>query len=298
MTKTAFALALALPLAALAQMGDAKEVQIKTTQIAPGIAMLEGMGGNIGVSYGEDGVFLIDDQFAPLFGKIKAAVAALDKHPVRFVFNTHWHFDHTGGNEPMGEAGAVIVAHQNVRRRMSVEQVMALMGNKKIPAAPHKALPVITFLSDMTFHLNGDEIQAIPLPPAHTDGDVALYFKKANVLHTGDCLVAGFGYPIIDVGSGGTVDGLIEAHEKLLALVDDNTKIIPGHGPISNKATLQELHDLVKELRGRVAKLVDEGKTLDEAVAAKPTADLDEKWSKGFIKPDMIVKMIYLSLKK
>jgi glyoxylase-like metal-dependent hydrolase (beta-lactamase superfamily II) len=287
--------ALALSFAASAQQ-DAKEVQIKTNPIAPGVAMLEGMGGNIGVLYGDDGVFVIDDQFAPLFEKIRAAVGALSQKPIRFVFNTHWHMDHTGGNLPMGEAGAVIVAHDNVRKRLSAGQFMRLM-NREVPPAPPKALPVVTFADSVTFHLNGETVEAVHLPPAHTDGDVALYLRKANVLHGGDCFVNNW-YPIIDVDSGGSVDGLLAAQEKMLSMVDEKTKIIPGHGPLGDRAALQAAHDMLKAIRDAVKKLIDEGKSLDEVKAAKVYADFDEKWGKGFIKGEMLTAMIYGSLKK
>ncbi len=275
---------------------DAKEVVIKTTELAPGVAMLEGMGGNLGVSYGEDGVFLIDDQFAPLFPKIQAAIAALSKQPVRIVFNTHWHFDHVGGNLPMAESGALLVAQDNVRKRMSVEQVMKLF-DKTIPAAPHKALPVVTFASEVTFHVNGDDVTAVHLPNAHTDGDAALKFAKANVLHTGDCMFNG-GYPLIDVTSGGSIDGYIAAQEKMLSLIDEHTKIIPGHGALATRADLVASHQMLKSVRERIAKLVHEGKTMEEAIAAKPTADLDGKWGQGFVKAELIIKTSYASLKK
>ncbi len=256
--------------------------------------MLEGNGGNIGVSYGEDGVLLIDDQFAPLSAKIRTAVAALSKKPVRFVFNTHWHGDHTGGNEPMAEAGALIVAHDNVRKRLSVEQFISLF-DQKIPPSPAKALPVVTFSTTVAFHINGDDIEAVHLPAAHTDGDAVLRFRKANVIHAGDCFVNGR-YPVIDVDSGGSVDGLIAAQQRIVEMADGQTKIIPGHGPLGDKASVQAAHHMLQTVRDRVHKLLAQRKSVDEIKAAKPTADFEDQWGKGAIKGEMLVQMIARSL--
>ncbi len=279
---------------ARAQMPDAAKVTIKTHKLAERVWMLEGAGGNIGVSAGDDGVFVIDDQFAPLSDKIKAALSRISTRPLRFVFNTHWHGDHTGGNENMANAGALIVAHDNVRRRMSVEQFIKGMG-RRLPASPPRALPVVTFASEASFHLNGDEIHVIHVANAHTDGDAVIHFKKANVLHTGDTFFNGM-YPFIDVDSGGSVDGYIAAQQKLLSLADDKTKIIPGHGPWANKAALQAAHDVLVKARDRIAKLIAANKTLDQIKAARPTADLDGRWGKAFIKPDMLATIVYRSL--
>jgi cyclase len=295
MTRTLTLVAVLAATTVLAQMPDFSKVEIKATPVAGSISMLEGAGGNIGVSVGEDGVFVIDDQFPPLAPKIKAAIAKLSKQPVRFVFNTHWHMDHVGGNEAMGKDGAVIVAHENVRKRLSTDQVMALFGGMKIPASPPKALPVMTFTQDVAFWLNGDELRVTHLPAAHTDGDAAVRFVKANIIHCGDLFVNG-AYPVIDVGSGGSVEGLIAAQQKLMAMADDKTKIIPGHGPLGDKASLKAANDLLINLRDRIAKLVKEGKTMDQIKAAKPTADLDAKYSNGFVKGDMITEMVAASL--
>ena len=207
---------------------DLENVQIKTIPVADSIYMLIGQGGNIGVSAGDDGIFLIDDQFAPLTGKIRAAVGKISKEPIRFLINTHWHFDHTGGNENLGKAGVVIVAHDNVRQQMSVDQFIELF-NREIPASPSIALPVITFNDTTTFHLNGSTIHAFHVEFAHTDGDSVIHFREANVIHTGDVYFNGI-YPFIDVDSGGSINGMIAAVNRILALCDDQTKIIPGHG--------------------------------------------------------------------
>jgi cyclase len=266
------------------------KVEIKTEKLSPTTYVLFGAGGNIGVSVGEDSVFIIDDQFAPLTPKIQAAIKTLTDKPVQFVLNTHWHGDHTGGNENFGKAGALIVAHENVRKRMSSEQMIEFLRSK-VPAAPKAALPVVTFSQDVAFHLNGDEIFAFHVPKAHTDGDAIIHFRKSNIIHMGDTFFNGF-YPFIDFSSGGTPDGLIACADRVLSIADDKTKIIPGHGPMSNKAELKVYRDMVATVWGRVSKLVKEGKKLDEILAAKPTADYDERWGKGFIPPARFVEML------
>lgn len=266
------------------------KVEIKTEKLSPTTYVLFGAGGNIGVSVGDDAVYIIDDQYAPLTPKIQAAIKAITDKPVKFVLNTHWHGDHTGGNESFGKAGALIVAHDNVRKRMSSEQFLDFMRSK-VPPAPKVALPVVTFSQDASFHINDDEILAFHAPRAHTDGDSIIHFRKSNVIHMGDIYFNGF-YPFIDYSSGGTPDGVVNAADRVLALADDKTKIIPGHGPVSNKAELKVFRDMVATVSGRVAKLVKEGKTLDEIVATKPTADYDERWGKGFIPPPRFIEML------
>ena len=272
----------------------AEEVQIQTTEIADGIYMLAGRGGNIGVSAGPDGVFLIDDQFAPLTEKIKAAIAEVSDQPIRFLVNTHWHFDHTGGNENMGKAGVVIVAHDNVRERMSTGGLIEFFDNQ-IPPAPGAALPVITFEDSVTFHLNGDEIHVFHVPPAHTDGDSVIHFKKANVVHMGDLYFNSL-YPFIDNSSGASVDGVIAAAKKVHAMVDDETGIIPGHGAPSNRAELAEYIEMLEGVRAKVGELVEAGKTLEETQAAKPTAAWDEKWGKTFLSGEQFTSIVYKNL--
>ncbi len=281
--------------AAQAQMGDTSKVEIKTQALAGSVSMMEGAGGNIGVSAGDDGVFVIDDEFAPLAPKIKAAIAKISPKPLRFIFNTHWHGDHTGGNEAMAAAGALIVAHDNVRKRMSAEQVLEVMGGKRVPPSPEKALPVVTFSDEVTFHLNGDEIHVYHVANAHTDGDSIVYFTKANVMHMGDTFFNGF-YPLLDYSTGGGIDGYVAAQEKALSLVNAETKIIPGHGPVGDKAALQKSHDMLKQARDAVAKAAAGGRTLDQVVAAKPTAPWDAQWGGGMIKPELFVTMIYKTL--
>ncbi len=282
----------ALP--ALAQQQDFSKVEVKTQKVAEGVYMLTGAGGNIGLSVGKDGCYVIDDQFAPLTEKILAAVKAVSPAPVRFVVNTHWHGDHTGGNENMGKTGALLVAHENVRRRMSTEQFTAALGRKTEPS-PEAALPVVTFTDAVTFHWNGDEIRVYHVPPAHTDGDAVIHFVKADVVHMGDVFFNG-GYPFIDASSGGRIDGYVAAADRVLAGITEKTQIIPGHGPLGTKADLQAFRDMLKTARDRIAKLKAEGKSRDQAVAAKPTADLDAKWGGGFMKGDMFTGLAYDSL--
>jgi cyclase len=290
-----FAAVLALVAApALAQQQDFSKVEIKPEKVAEGIYMLAGAGGNIGLSVGRNGTYVIDDQYAPLTDKILAAIRAITPDPVRFVVNTHWHGDHTGGNENMGKAGALLVAHENVRRRMSAEQFNATF-NRTTPASPEGALPVVTFTEAVTFHWNGDEIRVSHVPPAHTDGDSIVHFVKADVVHMGDLFFNG-GFPFIDTSSGGKVDGVIGAADRVLAAIGDKTRVIPGHGPLATRADLQSYRDTLKTLRDRIAKLKAEGRSRDEVIAAKPTADHDAKWGTGFMKGDVFTGLVYDSL--
>lgn len=275
---------------------DFSAVNIEAQELAQGVFMMTGAGGNLGVSAGDDGVFLIDDQFAPLTDKIRAAIKKVSDQPIRFVINTHWHGDHTGGNENLGKDGTVIVAHDNVRERMSTDQVMELWG-RTVPASPKDALPVITYDDSVKFHLNGQTIHAFHVPPAHTDGDSVVHFREAGVIHMGDLFFNG-NYPFIDVGSGGDVDGVIDAAKKILSMIDDDTKIIPGHGPLADKKALLEYHDMLVKVRTSIQALVDAGKSREDVVAAKPTADLDATWGNGFMKPDVFTGIVFDSLTK
>jgi glyoxylase-like metal-dependent hydrolase (beta-lactamase superfamily II) len=286
--------AVVLSAASVAAQQDFSKVEIKPTKLADGLFMLTGAGGNMALSVGEDAVFLVDDQYAPLTERIKAPPAAITDKPVRFVLNTHWHFDHTGGNENLGQAGALIVAHDNVRKRMSVEQFIKDF-DMKVPASPKAALPIITFSETTTFHLNGEEIQAVHVPPAHTDGDSLVQYRKANVLHMGDTFFNG-SYPFFDMSSGGSVDGMIAAGEKALSLVNASTKIIPGHGPLADRKALESYLAMLKTSRDRIKSLVSAGKSVDEIIAAKPLAEFDGTWGKGFIQPDQFLRLLHGSL--
>ena len=280
---------LAAPLAA-----QQDSVRIQTIPVADGIYMLVGSGGNIGLAVGEDAIFLIDDQFAPLSQKITDAIRAVSDKPVRFLLNTHWHGDHTGGNENFGKAGVLIVAHDNVRQRMSVDQFIAQF-NQKVPASPKAALPVITFSDVVTFHINGDDIHAIHVKNAHTDGDAVVHWQKANVMHMGDVFFNGM-YPFIDLGSGGSINGMIAAVTAALGYANESTRIIPGHGALGGKADLAAFAAMLTSVRDNVQRLVAQKKTLEQVLGAKPSAAWDEKWGKGFMKPDDFVTTVYQSL--
>ncbi|MEO8450883.1 MAG: MBL fold metallo-hydrolase [Gemmatimonadota bacterium] len=283
-----------LPVGAAGQANPADTVTITTVPVTPGLSMLVGPGGNILVSVGADGVFVIDDELVQLSKRTTAAIAAISDRPVRFLVNTHWHGDHTGGNEALGSTGAVIVAHANVRKRLSVDQFMERF-KQTVPALPHVALPVITFDSTVWLHLNGDSILVQHLSNAHTDGDAVVRFLKANVVHMGDTYMNHM-YPFIDIFSGGSIDGVIRAVDAMLPFVDERTKIIPGHGALSNRQEMIAYRDILKTIRGRVARMIDQGKTLEQIVAAKPTAEWDEGWTTSFVNGTQLVRFIHESL--
>jgi len=287
---TVAALLLALPVPAAGQAPNMDAVRIRVERVAPGVAVLFGRGGNIGLSYGSDGNILIDDQYAPLTERILAAIREVDPDPIRFVINTHWHGDHTGGNENVGRTGAVIVAHDNVRRRMSMDQIVR---GEAVPPSPAGALPVVTFSQGVTFHLNGDDISVVHVEHAHTDGDALVYWTRANVLHMGDTFFNGL-LPFIDLDSGGSIDGAIVAVEAGLALANDGTVIIPGHGPIARRADLVRYRDMLVDLRSRVGQGIAAGRTL-EAIKAERHAD-GYGPPDGFISPDSLIETIYRSL--
>lgn len=270
-------------------------VQVRATHLSKGVYMLTGVGGNIGLSIGNDGAFLVDDQYTQLSEKIIAAVRQLTDKPIRFVVNTHWHGDHTGGNENLANTGAVIVAHENVRVRMSSEQFTAAF-NSRSPASPPKALPIVTFMDGVAFHLNGDDIHVVHVAPAHTDGDAIIHFTSANVLHMGDTFFNGR-YPLVDLSTGGSFEGLITAATTALRYANDSTKIIPGHGPLSTRADLVKYRDVLATIRDRVAALIKQGKSKEEVIAAKPTADWDAALGGGRITPEMLVGFAYDSMK-
>ena len=287
--------ALALP-GVLAAQRNFDSVQVRTIKVADGVYMLAGAGGNIGVSAGKDGVILVDDQFAPLTAKIKAAVAAIDPGAIRFVLNTHWHGDHTGGNENLARAGVLIIAQENVRHRMSVDQFVAALRDT-VRASPAAALPVVTFSDAVTFYLNGDSIEAFHVPPAHTDGDAVIWWRHANVIHAGDTFWNGL-YPLIDLSSGGSVDGMVGAADRMLALCDSTTKVIPGHGPLGDRAALKAFRDMLATVRDRVRSAVRRGSTLDQVKAAKPTAEFDAAWGHGSMSPERFIEIVYQDLSR
>ena len=280
---------------ALAQQ-DFSNVQIQTIPVAKGVYMLVGSGGNIGLSVGQDGAFLIDDQYAPLTDKILKAISAVTDKPVRFLVNTHWHMDHTGGHENIGKGGTIIVAHDNVHKRLAKGQFMKVF-NANIPPSSPKALPVITFADSVTFHWNDETLEVVHARSAHTDGDAVIYFKSTNVVHVGDLFFNGI-YPFIDAESGGSMEGVIAGVEEVLGRIDDKTKVIPGHGPLGNKTDLKAYRDMLATVHESMTKLIEAGKNIDEIIAAKPTADFDAKWGGGFLKPDQWVRIVYAVMQK
>ena len=275
---------------------DFSKVDMKAEPLAPGVAVLFGAGGNIGVSYGPDGTILIDDQFAPLTPKIQAAVAALGATPVKYLINTHWHGDHSGGNENLGKAGALIFAHDNVRIRLAQGAVSGAgtSGARAIPAAPAIALPVVTYDKGLKLHLNGDEVRTVFLGGGHTDGDSIIVWRNANVVHMGDLFMNGVSLPYIDIASGGNAVNFLASVEKALLLTNPQTKIIPGHGKMATQADLIAWRDMLKSVVGTVQAGVKAKKSLAQIQAMNPAA----KWevANGFIKGDAFVEAVYKSV--
>jgi glyoxylase-like metal-dependent hydrolase (beta-lactamase superfamily II) len=283
-------------MAPLSWAQDFSAVQITTTELADGIYVMFGAGGNMGLSVGEDGAFLIDDQFAPLSDKIMAAIGDVTDDDVEFLLNTHWHGDHTGGNEAFGNAGAIIVAHDNTRVRMTEEQFREIF-NQTYPPASTAALPIVTFNDEMSFHWNGDTIRAFHVAPAHTDGDVILHFENADIFHMGDNFFNGF-YPFIDVYSNGDINGIIAAGYQVLAMANANSQIIPGHGPMGTPDDLRDWLQVIRATRESVQNLIDRGLSEDEVVAARPTAEFDEQYGGGFMNPENYNRLLYQSLSR
>jgi glyoxylase-like metal-dependent hydrolase (beta-lactamase superfamily II) len=276
----AFAIAASttIPASARSQAG-LDTVQVRATHVAGNVHMLVGSGGNIGLVVGDDAVFVVDDQFAPLTPKVLAAIRGITAGPVRFVLNTHWHFDHTGGNENMGKAGALVVAHENVRRRMSTDQFIEAL-NRREAASPRAALPVVTFTDGVSFHLNGDSVVVTHVAPAHTDGDAVVRFTRANVVHMGDVFVSDR-FPFVDRSSGGSIDGIIGAAASVLAMTNAETRIIPGHGPLADQVRLRAYHDMLVVMRDRMQREVAASRTIEQVLASRITADYDQQWTTG-----------------
>ncbi len=275
---------------------DFSKVEIKSVELAPGLYSLFGLGGNMALLTGPDGAVLVDDQFAQLAPKIRAAIALLTERPVRFVIDTHWHFDHTGGNEAFGGTGSIIVAHENTLKRLSTRQLVDVYNVETLPS-PHAALPVVTFAEDLQLHLNGQDIDAVHVKNAHTDTDVLLFFKQANVIHTGDTFLNGT-YPFIDMGSGGSIDGILAACTLSLARSDARTQIIPGHGPMAKRPDLQSWCDMLVTIRTRVVSAIRAGQTLQQVLAAKPTAEFNDRFAKGAMTSDVWVQRLYMDLRR
>ncbi len=276
----------------VAQMrAQAATVPIHTTKLYDNLYLLQGAGGNMAVQIGPDGKLLIDSSFAPAVPKIREALATLSNDPASTLINTHWHIDHTDGNEGMHAAGFTIYAHQMTRERLSTPQTMKLY-DFSLPAAPPAAWPVLTFEDRMHLWHNGDSLDLAHFDPAHTDTDIYIHFHKANVLHVADIWFNGM-FPFIDEGTGGNIDGMIKAGAKALALADSETKIIPGHGPLGNKAQLQQFHDMLAAVREKVAALKASGASEQEAIAKKPTAAFDAEYGKGMMNGDAFTGIVY-----
>jgi glyoxylase-like metal-dependent hydrolase (beta-lactamase superfamily II) len=272
------------------------EVQVGAEKLAEKIYMIwdsDGMGNSV-VLTGDDGVLMIDAKAEGSVDKLLAKIAELSKNPIRFVIITHWHFDHVGGNEKVAKTGATIIAHENVRKHMSIAHDMKAL-NTKVPPSPETARPLVTFKKEVTFHLNGEDVKVFHVEPGHTDGDAVIYFQNANVIHMGDLYFEGL-YPYIGIYSGGSINGMIKAINQILPMIDEKTKVVPGHGPLSNKAQLQTYVSMLTAIRDNISRFMQKGKTMEEVIAAKPTRAFDEKWGKGFLSPDQFTKIVYMDL--
>lgn len=273
---------------------DFGRVEIKTTKLTDNLYALEGEGGRIGVHVGPDGVFMVDSQFAPLTEKIVAAIRQISDGRIRFLVNTHVHPDHSGGNENFGKMGVTIIGRPQLRSRLA-EPVPATASNAGRPASPPAVLPVVTFDQGMTLHMNGEEIELFALPQAHTDGDTGVHFRALDVIMTGD-VFRSFGYPNIDRANGGTLKGILEALDTLIKLAGPNTKIVPGHGPIVDRQAVIAHRDMIVVVRDRIAKMIQEGKTVEQVVAAKPTTDYNERTGNVAVSADRFVGQVYAEL--
>ena len=298
MRKIAFIALLCFSALASAQDQDFAKVQIKVTKVSGNLYMLEGSGGNIAASVGEDGIVIVDDQYAPLADKIAAALKSLgvtDK-PVRFVINTHYHGDHTGGNLPFATAGSTVIAQDSVRKRLETGGRAGNGGSLSMDmkAAPKGALPIITFDHDVTVHLNGEDIRALHFPGGHTDGDAVVFFPKNNVVHMGDDFVR-YGFPFIDVASGGSVQGMADGVEKAIAQLPADVKVIPGHGQLSNLDDVRAYVRMLRDTTAAVQKALDAHKTVDQMKQEKILAPW-AKWSGDFVNQDTFIETIYNSL--
>jgi glyoxylase-like metal-dependent hydrolase (beta-lactamase superfamily II) len=286
-------IAFCLPFAVSAQMEIPEKASVQ--KIAEGLHVVMGAGGNIAVSSGPDGVFIVDDDLAPLAEKIEAAIATITDQPVDMVFNTHWHFDHAGGNEYFGARGALIIAHDTVRHRLATRQFSRLTNSESEPVA-NVALPVVTFNDEISFYLNGMTIRARHVArPAHTDGDSIIWFEEANVVHMGDNFFNGL-YPVIDLSAGGTAQGLLDSIDAVISQVNADTVIIPGHGPVSDVDGLRKFRAMLGTVHARITLLVGEGKTADEIVALRPTTNFDAAWEWFFMPTERWTRLMYDSI--
>jgi glyoxylase-like metal-dependent hydrolase (beta-lactamase superfamily II) len=272
------------------------QVAIKAHPVAEGIHMITGNGGNIGLLTGPDGLVMIDSQYAPLTASILSVVRDLSTEPLRLLINTHWHGDHVGGNANLSKTGPTILAHKNVRTRMEKGQFMETF-QREVPPAEKDALPKITFEKELTLHWNGEVLNLFHCPSGHTDGDIVVHFQKANVFHMGDLFFNGM-YPFLDVGSGGSSQGLIAAADRVLAMTNEASTIIPGHGPLAKRKDLKDYRDMLATAEASVRLLVEAGLDKEAIIKRKPTEALDERFGKGFMKPDLFTGLLVESIQR
>jgi cyclase len=271
-----------------------KKVEFETFQLSDSVYMLKGRGGNVGVSTGEDGLYIIDDQVKPITSQLLQAIRKISNKPIQFVINTHYHGDHVGGNEAIGGTGAVIISHDNIRERMTTSQVN-IFQKRTIPPYAKDALPVVTFNDRMSLHFNGETATAYYVANGHTDGDSIIHFPVSNVIHMGDMYFNGL-YPYVDLDAGGAIQGMIQAADLALSMANDSTRIIPGHGPLAMTEDLRSYRDYLASAISNVQALIDEGLNLQQIIAAKPTQEWDESLGKIWITPAQFVTFIYNSL--
>ncbi len=291
---TGLVLFLAMTISSYAQ--EPSEVQLQTLKLAENLYMFQDSGGmgNVTALTGDDGVLMIDTKTEESVGMLLGEIAEICPEPLRFVIITHWHFDHVGGNETVRETGAAIIAHENVRKQMGVDHDMEVLG-AEVPASPETAMPLMTYGKNVTFHMNGETVEVFHPGPGHTDGDSVIYFPSANVIHMGDLYFEGL-YPYIGIYSGGSINDMIEVINEILLKIDGDTKVVPGHGPVTDKARLQEYVSMLTAIRDNVHRFMQEGMTLEEVVVAKPTLAFDEKWGGGFLPPDQFAGLVYMDL--
>ena len=274
---------------------DASHLEINTTKLSVEMYLIYGSGGNVILSIGDDGVILVDDQYAPVTERIKSVIANLTDKPIKFVINTHLHPDHTGGNEKLGEGGAIIISHDNVRKRLNSDQFFEFI-NQTIPALSEKGLPIITFSKNMTLYQNDEEIKITYLGSGHTDGDSTVFFTNNNIIHVGDDF-SDRSYPFMDISSGGSVDGLISSLQNILLMINKETKVVGGHSGISNQTKVKAYLDMLIDIRNNINEKIQKGKSLAEIIQTKPTSKYDAiYYDHSFIKPNDLVKNIYISL--
>ncbi|MFH1983550.1 MAG: MBL fold metallo-hydrolase [Pseudomonadota bacterium] len=271
-------------------------IEVGAEKITENIYLLQDTGGmgNTVVLTGRDGVLMVDTKIEAAVSPLLSRISELSEKPIRFAVITHWHFDHVGGNEQVAKTGATIIAHENVRKQMAMAHDMAML-NTKVPPSSEMARPLLTYTKEMAFHMNGEDVRVFHLAAGHTDGDSVVYFQNANVIHMGDLYFEGL-YPYIGIYSGGSIDGMIKVINQILPMIDDKTKVVPGHGPLSDKTRLQQYVSMLTAIRDEVGRLMQNGATMEAVIAAKPTQAYDEKWGKGFLPPDQFTKLVYMDL--